>query len=953
MEKLVITKPIWFLVKATREDSTQILHDKNPGNFIIRGSRHRDTLALSIKLGASQSFEVHHFIILTGEGRAWLENSELKFDSIVSLAFHYSHVCDELPEVLRLPDILLTAECHQYLASLALLEKAFWSYPMAKPGRRSLLLSENKNPSKPKEDNNYPSKSQSFVSSTSSSISISDNQTSRLKASVQNSTKVISTPPKPPMRSSLRIKGSTSSPPMPQSPPRTRRKSESLKVISEDQTNTKLQRHSVAKMSLTEDYNKISMAKQLNQQTWVSSPMFSQGQVSEKRTRKESVFCSNYEVEKENNQETYLCDRYDTTMNNTNLINVQHNRIEKEKFPSVQSEDTKPLVESDRKEDPDYAEPLDNVFQATNDNSYTDQEHPRRVWRSDENICKKNMVSLRKHRLSDSNIRYVNDGENTRTFKETKERRTSKKNKHSINIFLRRLSNMTENNAIPDEMKCSKQERRLSSMIGNIMTPNLISKRMTGESCQVDSSSWEYLNKDGKELQDKRNKDDNEHMEVKSLRAEFDPSTTIQSSSSKDSVYESEFDSTSTIESQVTSLPKSNKEDALLNLIHRKDYSDQVTKPTTLTYCNKSNDDIESCIRDLATNTDTLFGHLLQLFVKCTVECAVRDSIMVMSNMRQFMTGLKNYLLRTGEGQLHQVIEQERTNLQPHQFLNIDTAIEQAMHLVVIEPLMGLLGQLFDESEESHYNLKENIKYAFTKASSCFHIPKVPLASLNDLINQCKESYTRLKGSVSPTEKLKHYLDMVKQIIFHLSPSGSSLDLASFCSSLMFILVRIEADNVAREAEMMWRLMDPNLLKGEAGYFLTLLYSAVTPLRNIKECFGEEKELENVETTKILENSLNNSTACILPVLFPNEKTGSLVQQCVPMRPGMTVRDVMTIINSRMSARDIDELCMFCIVRGKETKLNASVELTDVLNNEPNSVFICRRESSKILLPFL
>ena len=108
MEKLVITKPIWFLVKATREDSTQILHDKNPGvktnkrkyytnvlflkNFIIRGSRHRDTLALSIKLGASQSFEVHHFIILTGEGRAWLENSELKFDSIVSLAFHYSHV---------------------------------------------------------------------------------------------------------------------------------------------------------------------------------------------------------------------------------------------------------------------------------------------------------------------------------------------------------------------------------------------------------------------------------------------------------------------------------------------------------------------------------------------------------------------------------------------------------------------------------------------------------------------------------------------------------------------------------------------------------------------------------------------------------------------------------------------------------------------------------------------
>ena len=79
----------------------------------MRGSRQPGTLALSVRLSPSPELElpsVQHFIILAryctvlyctvlyfiilarGGGRVALEDSDLVFDNIVSLAFHYTQV---------------------------------------------------------------------------------------------------------------------------------------------------------------------------------------------------------------------------------------------------------------------------------------------------------------------------------------------------------------------------------------------------------------------------------------------------------------------------------------------------------------------------------------------------------------------------------------------------------------------------------------------------------------------------------------------------------------------------------------------------------------------------------------------------------------------------------------------------------------------------------------------
>jgi len=121
IEKLITTKPIWFLPNVTREESSRHLNNKKPGNYIVRGSRQPEIMVLSMK---TELEDVQHFVIHHSEGKIHLEDSDYRFGNIVSLVFHYSNVCEELPEKLKLPEVLLTTTSLQNLQCLALLEQS-------------------------------------------------------------------------------------------------------------------------------------------------------------------------------------------------------------------------------------------------------------------------------------------------------------------------------------------------------------------------------------------------------------------------------------------------------------------------------------------------------------------------------------------------------------------------------------------------------------------------------------------------------------------------------------------------------------------------------------------------------------------------------------------------------------------------------------------------------------
>ena len=244
-----------------------------------------------------------------------LEDSDLQFDNIFSLVFHYSQVCEELPCLLALPSVLATAESYQALEAFSLLGRGaspttpfltsyvsdFWKYPMSKPGRRSLLLSDC-----PSDPRHRPSRQESYASQAelyiSEDRSLSDltELSARLNRQLEELTSevkddeperveapLVSTPPRPPRRSCGRLDTPTTSP-LSTPPARQRRRVSDSAVAPLTRVQPARvgprQRHSLA----GRDYHHVHGHRHVQGKGCVSSPVSNPG--SGGRQRKQSVF---------------------------------------------------------------------------------------------------------------------------------------------------------------------------------------------------------------------------------------------------------------------------------------------------------------------------------------------------------------------------------------------------------------------------------------------------------------------------------------------------------------------------------------------------------------------------------------------------------------------------------------------------------------------------------------
>lgn len=84
--------------------------------------------------------------------------------------------------------------------------------------------------------------------------------------------------------------------------------------------------------------------------------------------------------------------------------------------------------------------------------------------------------------------------------------------------------------------------------------------------------------------------------------------------------------------------------------------------------------------------------------------------------MRQFMSGMKNYLVKHGEGDFQREVLRARSMLKPDEFLNLDTILENVMHQLVVLPLREHLYGLFVDYYTGTGDIQllvANVKHAF------------------------------------------------------------------------------------------------------------------------------------------------------------------------------------------------------------------------------------------------
>lgn len=147
--------------------------------------------------------------------------------------------------------------------------------------------------------------------------------------------------------------------------------------------------------------------------------------------------------------------------------------------------------------------------------------------------------------------------------------------------------------------------------------------------------------------------------------------------------------------------------------------------PRNKTEKNDPGERIESYTLALAQDESSIFAKNILNFIACTRDSRERMPQKVMRNIRQFMNGMKNYLVKHGEKDFASEVDKARAALKPDEFLNLDQILEGVMHQLVILPLKDHLDELFVDYYGSRGDVEliiSNMKFAEDKDATVFGV---------------------------------------------------------------------------------------------------------------------------------------------------------------------------------------------------------------------------------------
>ncbi|XP_077282807.1 src homology 2 domain-containing protein sprint [Temnothorax americanus] len=321
----------------------------------------------------------------------------------------------------------------------------------------------------------------------------------------------------------------------------------------------------------------------------------------------------------------------------------------------------------------------------------------------------------------------------------------------------------------------------------------------------------------------------------------------------------------------------------------------------------------------LAADKTTTFSQNIDNFIQCTRESKEAMPHVVMRNMRQFMSGMKNYLVKHGERGFESEVENERSKLRPNEFLNLDAILEDVMMGLVVRPLREHVCRLFIE----HYfatgalqTLAENIQHAQGKTIYDLGVQSKIVPPSEESLDRILKYIERLQRADSPLEKLEHLLAAISAIFNSVKQANLGRHVTLGADDLLplviWVLVRGKVVDAEIEAEYMWGLLHTSLLSGEGGYYLTTLSSAVHVLKTFKSSQSTMSTLNGCGTP---------DCSSVLRILVPDELHGSLNTRTLPVRPNMNTREICRILAHKIRCTNPQDYGLFKLVHGEETLL--------------------------------
>ncbi|PAV78835.1 hypothetical protein WR25_00435 [Diploscapter pachys] len=362
---------------------------------------------------------------------------------------------------------------------------------------------------------------------------------------------------------------------------------------------------------------------------------------------------------------------------------------------------------------------------------------------------------------------------------------------------------------------------------------------------------------------------------------------------------------------------------------------------------------IQAYVEQLASLTEgpsACFGMTLRQFITCTKETKETEAQAVYRNVRQFMNGMKNYLVKHGEGKLHDIIEEESSRLSANQFLNIDAVLESVLHKLLIKEVKSLLYYTLVNSMARTGELKrlshglnairpiELNKYGFTNEQNLV----VPSAAVMD---QVKQYLRKMQHHYSPIKKLENLLKVIglvlccqKDINYELTVTGSRIpsrnDLVRW---LVYIFTRTQTMCCEIEAYYMWELLPQQIYMQDSFYYLHALYTAISILKSDKLYLLDENGRPGFASIDFNIQWHNPSAMSgvhdvFITVAIPDEITGCIRYATMPNVPHMNTARLNRIIAHQHGITNPDDYGLYLIVNGFENLLSPT-ECPDVIRD--------------------
>uniref|UniRef100_A0A673AEC6 Ras and Rab interactor 2 n=1 Tax=Sphaeramia orbicularis TaxID=375764 RepID=A0A673AEC6_9TELE len=258
--------------------------------------------------------------------------------------------------------------------------------------------------------------------------------------------------------------------------------------------------------------------------------------------------------------------------------------------------------------------------------------------------------------------------------------------------------------------------------------------------------------------------------------------------------------------------------------------------------------------------------------------------------------------------------------------------LEKAMHKCVLKPLKPVVSAALQEYQVrsgAWQELKENLSLAKARHPQEMGVadtlPPDPVA-----IEKIKHKFHTMCKLYSPEKKVTMLLRVCKLIYTIMEDnSGRLYGADDFLPMLTYVLAQCDMPQLDNEILYMMELLDPSLLHGEGGYYLTSAYGAMSLIRNFQE--EQAARVLSSETRDTLHQwHRRRTTQRSAPTIddFQNylrvalqELDSGCTAKTLQVRPYATAEEVCQLCASKFKVSDPENYSLFLLTEGTSQQL--------------------------------